>query len=82
MCIAVPRKVLSVDGLVAEVETDAGRQSVSLTLMSEPVAVGDYVTLQAGRYVVGRMDAEEARLRLELFAEIFDADPAEQETLP
>ena len=82
MCIAVPRKVLSVEGLVAEVATAEGPQSVSLSLMSDPVAVGDYVTLQAGRYVVGRMDAEEARLRLALFAELFEADPADQESLP
>ncbi len=82
MCIAIPREVLSVDGLIAEIATEAGRQSVLLTLLSEPVAAGDYVTLQAGRYAVSRMDAAEARLRLDLFAEILGSVPNAEESLP
>ena len=70
MCIAVPREVLSIDGVMAEVAADDGPQTVFLTLLSEPVAVGDYVALQAGRYAVSRMDAEEARIRLDLIAEV------------
>ncbi len=80
MCIAIPREVVSMDGLTAEVAAEEGPRTVILTLLSEPVAVGDYVTLQAGRYAVSRMDAEEARLRLELFAELADALPHAQET--
>ena len=72
MCIAVPHEVLSVDGLLAEVAVDEGRRMVSLSLLSETVHVGDYVTLQAGRYAVGRMDAEEAAIRLELFNQLRD----------
>ena len=70
MCIAVPCRVLHIDGLLAEVAVDERRRTVSLSLLSDPVAVGDFVTLQAGRYAVSAMDAEEAHLRLELFAEI------------
>ena len=70
MCIAIPREVLAIDGLMAEVAAEEGRRSVLLTLLSEPVSVGDYVTLQAGRYAVNRMDAEEARIRLDLFSEL------------
>ncbi len=70
MCIAIPREVLSVDGLMAEVATERGPQPVLLSLLSEPVAVGDFVTLQAGRYAVNRMDAREARTRLALFDEL------------
>lgn len=79
MCIALPREVLSVDGATAEVAAEEGRRTVLLTLLSEPVAVGDYVALQAGRYAVSRMDAEEARIRLDLFAELLDAIPAQEE---
>lgn len=56
------------------------RDAVVLSLLSEPVAVGDYVTLQAGRYVVGRMDAKEAAIRLALFAELLDQEPAVEGT--
>ena len=72
MCIAIPREVLSVDGLLAEVATERGPQPVLLSLLSEPVAVGDFVTLQAGRYAVSRMDAREARTRLALFDELLE----------
>jgi hydrogenase expression/formation protein HypC len=69
MCIAVPREVLQVrpgEALLA----DAGETWVSLALLSDEVAPGDWVVLQARRYAVARMDAEEARIRLELFAEL------------
>ncbi len=81
MCIAIPRQVLAVDGLMAEVAAEEGRRSVLLTLLSEPVAVGDFVTLQAGRYAVNRMDAEEARVRLDLFKELFESAPDAERTL-
>ena len=72
MCIAIPREVLSVNGLIAEVATERGPQPVLLNLLSEPVAVGDYVTLQAGRYAVSRMDVREAHVRLALFEELLE----------
>lgn len=81
MCIAIPREVLSIDGLVAEVAAEDGPRTVILSLLSETVAVGDYVTLQAGRYAVSRMDPEEARLRLALFAELADVLPVTEETM-
>ncbi len=78
MCIAIPREVLSVDGLMAEVATEHGPQPVLLNLLSETVAVGDFVTLQAGRYAVSRMDAREAHTRLALFDELLGtATPSE-----
>ncbi len=82
MCIAIPREVLRVEGLTAAVATDQGPRTVLLTLLSEPVETGDYVTLQAGRYAVNRMDAEEARIRLDLFASLGAEACGLKETLP
>ena len=82
MCIAIPREVLSVEGLTATVATDQGPQTVLLSLLSEPVATGDYVALQAGRYAVNRMDAEEAQIRLDLFASLGIDACGRKETLP
>ncbi len=82
MCIAIPREVLSVDGLTAEVATEQGSSTILLTLLSEPVAVGDFVTLQAGRYAIGRMNAAEARIRLKLFAELTGLVQPEKGTAP
>ena len=82
MCIAVPHKVLSVDGLLAEIAAQEGRRTISLSLLSEVVKAGDYVTLQAGRYAVGRMDAEEAGIRLALFDELAEAMAERKELDP
>ncbi len=81
MCIAIPREVLSIDGLIAEVATERGPQPVLLNLLSEPVAVGDYVTLQAGRYAVSRMDAREAHVRLALFDELLETSTRRETAL-
>jgi len=70
MCIAVPREVLEVragEALVADAGADTW---VSLALLSDDVAPGDWLVLQARRYAVARMDDREARIRLELFAEL------------
>lgn len=67
MCIAIPVRVLAVDGYVARVLRGGETAEVSLVLMSEDVAVGDFVVLQAGRYAVARMSAEHARDVLNLF---------------
>ena len=80
MCIAIPREVLSIDGLTAEVAIDGASRTILLTLLSEPVAVGDFVTLHAQRYAVGRMNAAEARIRLNLFAELTEVIQPEKGT--
>lgn len=81
MCIAVPREVLQVRIGEALVADAGGATWVSLALLSEPVAAGDWVVLQARRYAVARMDADEAQIRLELFAELglveFESEGAE-----
>lgn len=70
MCIAVPVEVLSVNGLVATVARAGDALEVSLLLLDEDVRPGDYLILQAHSHAVARLDAEEARARLELFAEL------------
>ena len=82
MCIAVPREVLAVDELTATVAGDAGPEQVRLCLMSEPVAVGDWLTVQAGRYAVGRMDASEARERIALIESVLGPSPATRMVTP
>ena len=60
MCIAVPAEVISIDGPMALVDVYGKRISVSLMTMSETVRPGDFVALQAQRYAVSRMTAEQA----------------------
>ncbi|MCC2113358.1 MAG: HypC/HybG/HupF family hydrogenase formation chaperone, partial [Hyphomicrobiales bacterium] len=43
MCLAIPAKVLALDGITATVERYGERLTVDLTLLADDVAVGDYV---------------------------------------
>ncbi len=69
MCLAIPalvvRRIEAEDALI-----DAGgiEKRVSLALVPE-AAVGDYVVVHAG-YAISRLEPEEARLTLALFAEM------------
>lgn len=70
MCIAIPARVVAVDGLTAEVERFGERSSVSLFLLAEPVAAGDYLILQAQRFAVEKIGPAEAEAAWRLFAEV------------
>lgn len=71
MCLAIPSRVLEIDGLVAVVDSAGEQRKVSLLLMHEDVAVGDYVLIQQGSFAYERVDAERARETLALMQEIF-----------
>ena len=65
MCIAVPAEVVSIDGPTALVDVYGKRFVVSLMMLSEQVAPGDFVALQAQRYAVAKIardDAEAVRV--------------------
>jgi hydrogenase expression/formation protein HypC len=70
MCLAVPSKVIAVDGLMATVEAFGQRRDVNLMLMQEEVAVGDYLLIQAGDFAFDRVEPERAEESLRLMAEI------------
>ncbi len=65
MCIALPHRVVRVTGDVALIARDDGDPvEVSLLLLGESVAPGDYLLLQAGGFAMARLDADTARQRL------------------
>ena len=68
MCLAVPVKVISIDGDEAEAEISGVKRRVSIALTPE-VNVGDYVLLHTG-YAIGVLDEAEAQETLKLFEEI------------
>ena len=71
MCLAIPSRVLEVNDLVALVDTAGEHRRVSLMLMQEAVAVGDYVLIQHGRFAYERVDPERAKEALALMQEVF-----------
>ena len=68
MCLAVPVKVVSIEGDEAETEIGSVRRRVSVVLTPE-VKAGDYVLLHTG-YAIGVVDEVEAKETLKLFEEI------------
>ncbi|TLD88598.1 HypC/HybG/HupF family hydrogenase formation chaperone [Helicobacter sp. MIT 05-5294] len=71
MCLAIPSKVISIDSTnnTAMLDTLGVTREASLDLMNEEIKIGDYVLLHIG-YVMGKIDAEQAKLSLETYAEI------------
>ena len=71
MCLAVPLKILSIEGNKARAE--AGGVAREIRVDFQPgVAVGDFVIVHAG-FAIERLDPEEARLDLEAWEEVEDA---------
>ena len=72
MCLAVPVKVISVEGSEAEVDIGGVGRRVSIVLTPE-VKVGNYVLLHTG-YAITVVDEQEARETLRLFEQMAEMD--------
>jgi hydrogenase expression/formation protein HypC len=71
MCLAIPAKVISVQGNVAEVDFGGGIiREVDISLVE--VKTDDYVLVHAG-YVIQVLSKEEAEETLRLWSEILEA---------
>lgn len=68
MCLAVPAKVLSIQGQEAEVDIGGVRRRISIVLTPD-VHDGDYVLIHTG-FAINVVDEQEAQETLKLFAEI------------
>jgi hydrogenase expression/formation protein HypC len=68
MCLAIPVRIVSIDGDMAETEIGGVRRRVSIAFTPE-VKVGDHVLLHTG-YAIGVIDEAEAEETLKLLEEI------------
>jgi len=68
MCLAIPVKIVSIDGDEAETEIAGVRRRVSIALTPE-AKLGDYVLLHTG-YAIGVIDEAEAEETLKLLEEL------------
>lgn len=78
MCVAVPARVVEIEGQLARVELGGAMREASLMLLRE-VEVGDYVIVHAG-FAIERLDEKEAKKTLELLAELGTLELAEEES--
>ncbi len=70
MCLAVPTKVVSLDGNLATVDVQGVRARVRLDALGEEVRIGDYLLVHAG-FAIRRLDPQDAQETLSLFDELF-----------
>jgi len=68
MCLAVPVKLVEVNGDRGVVQFPGMCREVGLQLLEEP-AVGDYVLVHAG-FALQRLDPDEARKTLDILGEM------------
>ena len=78
MCLAVPSRVIAVDGLSARVEAFGSEREVNLMLLEDEVVVGDYLLIQAGGFAFERLDAERAADTLALMQSILEEERGER----
>lgn len=71
MCLAVPARVVSIEGVMAETEVGGVTRSASLLFVPQ-AKVGDYVIVHAG-FAIQLLDRKEAKETLELLAEMAQA---------
>jgi len=79
MCLSIPSKIVVIDeDNVATVDTMGVKRQVSLDLMPDEVAVGDYILIHVG-FAMSKIDEEEALQSLEAYQEILEMmDEAER----
>ena len=68
MCLAIPARIVALNGLDATVDLGGVRKTISIALVPD-AQLEDYVIVHVG-HAIGMVDPEEARLTLELFAEL------------
>jgi hydrogenase expression/formation protein HypC len=70
MCLAIPAKVISLTGAVADVDIMGNRTSADISVLSD-VKVGDYILVHAG-FAIQKYSDDEAAETLALINEILD----------
>ena len=70
MCLAVPMKVLEIEGNTAKVEMGGTQKTIGLDIIDPKPQIGDYVIVHAG-FAINIIDEQEAQIILNDFKELF-----------
>jgi hydrogenase expression/formation protein HypC len=76
MCLAIPARIKSINGLEAEVDVGGVGRTIGLWLLPE-AQVGDYVYIHAG-YAISVVNEAEALESLRLLRELAETYPVEE----
>jgi hydrogenase expression/formation protein HypC len=72
MCLAIPSRVVSTDGVTAVVDVCGARREANLMLLPDAVSPGDFVLVHAG-FAMQTVDRETAEESLRFFSRLVDA---------
>lgn len=70
MCMAIPSRIVALDGDMATVEAFGKQRHVSLLLMQQPLQLGDYLLIQAGGFAYEKVEQEAALETLAVLQDI------------
>jgi len=70
MCLAVPMKVVEIDGSTAKVEISGTQRTVGLDILDPKPKIGEYVIVHAG-FAINVIDEKEAHIIINDFKELF-----------
>ena len=70
MCLAIPVKVVNVNGDKARIDADGVQKEISIMLLPD-IKAGDYVLLHSG-FAIHKVEASDAKETLKLINEIVD----------
>ncbi|RDU72874.1 HypC/HybG/HupF family hydrogenase formation chaperone [Helicobacter aurati] len=82
MCLAIPSQIVSInaENNTALLDTLGVQREASLDLMQDDVKIGDFVLLHVG-YIMAKIDEEDAKESLKLYAQMIEALKEEEEEL-
>ena len=74
MCLGIPMRVVSIDGLIARCEAKGVQRDANLLMLeSENVNVGDYVVVHLG-YAMNKIGLEEAMAAWDIYDQLLAAE--------
>jgi hydrogenase expression/formation protein HypC len=76
MCLGVPGRVVSVEGMSATVDFFGVQKTVALHIVDAPVVPGDYVLNHVG-YAIRKIPHEEIEETLALYRDLLDGPPGD-----
>jgi len=71
MCLAIPSKVIKIEGDMGTIDVEGVKREASLLLL-EDVEIGDYVIVHAG-FALHKIDESEAKETLKVLREAVEA---------
>ncbi len=73
MCLAIPMKIIDIEGLNATVEIGGTKRDIRLDIVDKMPNISDYVIVHAG-FAIHRIDENEAEAILEDLRMIFNLE--------